>query len=152
MFQQSSLLTITSALFIALACASGCGDDSSTGDDAADPTSGGVADTDDGPTPLPPPGSTGEPGSTGSPGESSSDSAAESTGSAACGPTQLCSRTINECEIELTQAQCEGWYGDPAQHMCADIDGYTSCNCGCVEEPTCKDYFDCGMLCFEDFC
>ncbi|MCH9687100.1 MAG: hypothetical protein K0V04_37035 [Deltaproteobacteria bacterium] len=88
---------------------------------------------------------------------SSSDGADSSSGEpgttgAACGPAQLCARTINECEIELTQDQCEGWYADPAQNMCYDIEGYTACNCNCVEEPTCDEYFACGMTCFEDFC
>ncbi|MEM7153564.1 MAG: hypothetical protein AAF799_12030 [Myxococcota bacterium] len=149
---QRPLLSLTAALCFTLATASGCGDDSSTGDDAAN-ASTGSADTDATPTPAETPASTGDPGSTGDPSstESTGDPAGESTG-AACGPAQLCARTINECEIELTQPQCEGWYADPAQHMCADIEGYTSCNCGCIDEPTCDAYFECGMLCFEDFC
>lgn len=69
-----------------------------------------------------------------------------------CGPPELCARTINECGIVLTQQQCEGWYADPAQHMCDDIVGYTTCNCGCVNEATCDLYFSCGMTCFEDNC
>jgi hypothetical protein len=71
-------------------------------------------------------------------------------GAPACGPAELCSRTINECMQNLSQAQCEGWYADPAN--CADMAGYTSCNCACVGEATCSDYFACGNLCFNDFC
>jgi hypothetical protein len=29
---------------------------------------------------------------------------------------------------------------------------YTACNCGCITEPTCSDYFACGNLCFNDHC
>jgi len=119
-------------------------EDEESGDDAAEPgTSTGMM------SPEPP-----DPSSSSSDGadSSSGEPGSESTGAPACGATQLCSRTIDECEIELTQEQCEGWYADPAQHMCDDIDGYTVCNCNCVEEPTCDEYFSCGMLCFEDFC
>ena len=121
----------------------GCDEEES--DDAAAPASTGEA-------PEPETSTTGS--STGAAEESTGEpeGGSTSTGAPSCGPTQLCARTIDECEIDLQQAQCEGWYADPAQHMCADIEGYTACNCNCVDEPTCDEYFSCGMLCFEDYC
>ena len=67
-----------------------------------------------------------------------------------CGPAQLCSRTINECNEKLTQTQCEGWYAKASN--CRDMSAYVACNCDCVTEATCSDYFACGNLCFNDFC
>lgn len=67
-----------------------------------------------------------------------------------CGPVELCARTIGECAIAMDAATCEAWYDDPAS--CADMDAYVTCNCDCVEEPTCDGYFSCGELCFADFC
>ncbi len=76
--------------------------------------------------------------------------AAAPDGGAACGPTELCTRSINECGVALTLEQCEAWYADPAS--CADINGYTACNCQCIDELTCTEYFDCGQICFENWC
>ncbi len=68
-----------------------------------------------------------------------------------CGPSNLCSRTINECATpNLTQASCEGWYARASN--CRDMAAYTACNCECVKEATCSDYFACGNLCFNDHC
>ncbi len=80
------------------------------------------------------------------------DAAGDPDAEPSCGPPALCSRTINDCGIALTQQQCEGWYADPAQHMCDDIVSYTTCNCVCVNEATCDLYFSCGTTCFEDNC
>jgi len=67
-----------------------------------------------------------------------------------CGKTELCERTIGECAIMMTQPGCESWYDSPAN--CTDMDGYTTCNCDCVQMPTCDDYFTCGESCFASFC
>ncbi|MEC7524552.1 MAG: hypothetical protein VYE22_32030 [Myxococcota bacterium] len=68
-----------------------------------------------------------------------------------CGGAELCARTIDECGTDITQEACEGFY-DESTTTCGDLDGYTRCNCRCIEEPTCDDYFSCGMTCFEDWC
>jgi hypothetical protein len=68
----------------------------------------------------------------------------------ACGPKQLCTRTISGCKINLTQASCEAYYANKAN--CLDMAGYTYCNCYCVQESACADYFACGQLCFNDYC
>lgn len=68
----------------------------------------------------------------------------------ACGPKALCTRTITECKAALTQAACEGYYANKAN--CLDMAGYTYCNCYCITEATCGDYFTCGQLCFNDYC
>jgi hypothetical protein len=67
-----------------------------------------------------------------------------------CGPAALCSRSINECAVEMEQADCEGWYANTAN--CADMDAYTSCNCDCILQETCDGYFACGNICFNDHC
>jgi len=68
-----------------------------------------------------------------------------------CGPANLCSRTLNECATpNLTQASCEGWYARASN--CRDMPAYTACNCDCIGEATCSDYFACGNLCFNDHC
>jgi hypothetical protein len=67
-----------------------------------------------------------------------------------CGPAQLCSRTINECNQTFTQASCEAWYAKPSN--CTDMAKYVECNCECVKEATCSDYFACGNICFNDYC
>lgn len=66
-----------------------------------------------------------------------------------CDGSALCARSIDECDVELTQADCESFYesGD-----CADLDGYTTCNCDCIDEETCDGYFACGQVCFTLFC
>ncbi len=69
----------------------------------------------------------------------------------ACGAADLCARTRGECMVNISEAQCLGFY-DPATTTCEDIAGYTTCNCNCVEAPTCSEYFDCGTVCFEDWC
>lgn len=68
----------------------------------------------------------------------------------ACGAKQLCTRTIGECKVTLTQASCEAFYANKAN--CLDMAGYTACNCYCVQEQACGDYFACGQLCFNDYC
>ena len=67
-----------------------------------------------------------------------------------CGPQELCERSINECKATLTQVQCEGWYAKTTN--CRDMQAYTACNCDCVTEATCSDYFACGNICFNDHC
>ena len=67
-----------------------------------------------------------------------------------CSPTELCERSINECAAKLTQTQCEGWYAK--QSNCRDMNAYIACNCNCITEATCSDYFACGNLCFNDSC
>lgn len=67
-----------------------------------------------------------------------------------CGPTELCERSINECAANLTQSQCEGWYATASN--CANMAAYTSCNCDCISEATCNDYFSCGQICFDTHC
>lgn len=68
-----------------------------------------------------------------------------------CGAADLCARTRGECMVEITEAQCLGFY-DPGTTSCEDIAAYTACNCECVAAPTCTEYFDCGTVCFEDWC
>ena len=67
-----------------------------------------------------------------------------------CTPDDLCERSINECSAKLTQTQCVGWYANKSN--CRDMDAYTACNCDCIVEATCSDYFACGNLCFNDHC
>ncbi len=67
-----------------------------------------------------------------------------------CGAKALCTRTITDCKIALTQASCEAYYANAAN--CLDMAGYTYCNCYCVQESKCADYFACGQLCFNDYC
>ncbi len=67
-----------------------------------------------------------------------------------CTPTDLCERSINECAANLTQTSCEGWYAKTSN--CRDMNAYTACNCDCITEATCSDYFACGNLCFNDHC
>jgi hypothetical protein len=81
--------------------------------------------------------------------DASADAPAD--GSAACGPTDLCARTINECNVSISMQQCLAFY-DPATTTCANISGYTTCNCACLTQPTCDLYFSCGQTCFEDWC
>lgn len=69
----------------------------------------------------------------------------------ACGGADLCARTRGECMIDISEAACLGFY-DPATSTCADVAGYTTCNCNCVAAPTCTEYFECGTVCFEDWC
>lgn len=67
-----------------------------------------------------------------------------------CGPQELCDRTINECMENITEAACLDFYATPAN--CADIAGYTECNCECITQPTCTEYLACGTNCFNDNC
>jgi len=69
---------------------------------------------------------------------------------ATCGPTQLCNRTIQECKQSITQQDCEAFYTSSGN--CTDIAAYTTCNCNCITEATCSDYFACGNICFNDHC
>ncbi len=69
----------------------------------------------------------------------------------ACGGAELCARTRGECMVNISEEACLGFY-DPATTSCADIAGYTTCNCACLARPTCSEYFDCGTTCFEDWC
>ncbi len=115
------------AILTMLGCLSvGC-----DGDDSGDGGTGGAAT-----------GGTG--GSTGGTGGGAG------SGGASCGPTELCKRTIDECKEPMTQATCEGWYATASN--CKDMAAYTQCNCGCIGEATCSDYFACGQLCFNDSC
>ena len=68
-----------------------------------------------------------------------------------CGATELCLRSIDECEVNLELGECEAWYAlDDA--ACADMAAYEACNCDCLSQPTCDGYFSCGEICFNDFC
>ena len=67
-----------------------------------------------------------------------------------CGPTELCTRSTQECGYAVTVEVCATWYDEPAN--CADMDAYTSCNCDCVGEPTCDEYYSCGEVCFARHC
>lgn len=66
-----------------------------------------------------------------------------------CGAPELCTRSIQECAVELDQAECEAWY---VSEQCTDIDAYTTCNCTCEAQAECNGYFACGEICFEDHC
>ena len=68
----------------------------------------------------------------------------------ACTPHELCSETIDRCEVNMPIENCEWWYEDEAN--CADLNGYVNCNCDCLAEDTCDDYFACGQFCFDEFC
>ena len=74
----------------------------------------------------------------------------EPTDAPACEPADLCMMSIDDCGIEMTLDQCEGWYAEPTN--CADMDGYVECNCECLTEAVCDDYFSCGEICFADLC
>ena len=54
-----------------------------------------------------------------------------------CGATELCARSIDECEVNLTQGDCEAWYADTSQ--CLDMAGYESCNCLLYTSPSPRD-------------
>jgi hypothetical protein len=69
----------------------------------------------------------------------------------ACGGAQLCERTRGECMVNISEAACLAFY-EPATTSCADITSYTACNCNCITQPTCTEYFDCGTTCHEDWC
>lgn len=85
------------------------------------------------------------------PEECSFSGCAESTCQVAmCGPTQLCTRTIDDCGENLTLEACEGFYANEAN--CADMAAYTACNCECVTRGTCEAYFACGNNCFNEHC
>ncbi len=126
---------------LSLLCVTAC-EATDSGPPASDSSSTGM--------PSPPPEA--ETTSSGGADETSSSSSSSGDVQPQCSAVELCARTIGECRIELTADACEGWYADPAQHQCEDIDGYTACNCSCLEEPGCDPYFACGMTCFEDFC
>lgn len=66
-----------------------------------------------------------------------------------CGPTELCTRSIDECGVAMDLGECESWYdlGD-----CRDMDAYIACNCDCIGQAECDGYFACGELCYEDHC
>lgn len=68
-----------------------------------------------------------------------------------CCATDLCLRSIDECQVNLELDECEAWYAlDDA--ACADMAAYEACNCDCLSQPTCDGYFSCGEICFNDFC
>ena len=67
-----------------------------------------------------------------------------------CGAAELCMRSIDGCEAELTQQSCEAWYAD--DNNCSDMAAYTMCNCECITRATCDQYFACGEVCFADHC
>jgi len=69
-----------------------------------------------------------------------------------CGPTALCTRSIDECDAQLTLDSCTGWYEGLSEPACRDMAAYTACNCECFEYPDCDTYFACGNLCFNDHC
>ena len=71
-------------------------------------------------------------------------------GGGACGPVDLCTRSIDGCGTPLTQNECEGWYAQPTN--CHDMDAYTACNCACLAHDGCATYFSCGQLCFQEAC
>ncbi len=121
-----------------LAGAGGCkeGDDGDDGSDGAGGTTEAMTTSDE--------------SSTGDVEVSSTASSSDSGPVDACGPTELCTRSIEECGLQWELAQCEAWYDDPTQ--CADFDGYVACNCDCIGEETCDDYYGCGSICFEDYC
>ncbi len=89
-------------------------------------------------------------GSGGATGGASGSGGGAGSGGASCGPTELCKRTIEECKEPMTQATCEGWYATASN--CKDMAAYTLCNCDCIKEANCSDYFACGQLCFNDSC
>jgi hypothetical protein len=74
----------------------------------------------------------------------------DGTDGLSCEPFDLCSETIDRCEVNMTVEQCEWWYED--ENNCADLDAYIECNCECLDEETCDDYFSCGQFCFDEFC
>lgn len=86
----------------------------------------------------------------GEPGDTDGDTEGDDMSDAWCEPFDLCTRTIDECEIDITIDSCEGWYADEAN--CADMAGYLACNCDCLTEATCDGYFACGEICYADFC
>jgi hypothetical protein len=67
-----------------------------------------------------------------------------------CGPIELCTRSTQECGYEVTVETCASWYDEPAN--CADMDAYVECNCDCLGQDTCDQYYACGELCFADHC
>lgn len=69
---------------------------------------------------------------------------------ATCGAAKLCMRSIDECDVDLSQASCEAWYAEPGN--CANMAAYTVCNCQCIDQATCDEYFACGEICFADHC
>ena len=50
----------------------------------------------------------------------------------------------------MTLDSCTGWYDGAGN--CADMDAYVECNCGCLAEDACDDYFGCGEACFAQHC
>ena len=69
---------------------------------------------------------------------------------AECGATDLCSRSIDECEVNLELGECEAWYADTSG--CLDMDAYEACNCDCLSQASCDGYFACGEICYADLC
>lgn len=68
-----------------------------------------------------------------------------------CSGVELCERSINECAVNITMEQCLSFY-DPSTSTCADVAAYESCNCDCIDAPSCGEYFSCGETCFADHC
>jgi len=67
-----------------------------------------------------------------------------------CGPPELCERSIADCGVAMGMPQCLDWYDDDGN--CTNMTGYIACNCDCIGEPVCDDYFVCGEVCFNQFC
>ncbi len=76
------------------------------------------------------------------------DTAAASQGS--CTSEDLCTRSIDECEVQMALDQCLDWYA--TEDNCADMAGYLACNCDCFQQDTCDSYFACGESCYANYC
>lgn len=83
--------------------------------------------------------------------DTDTDSDTDSDTDATCDGEALCLRSIEQCDVDLTLETCVAFY-DEETTTCADIGAYTSCNCDCIEEPTCDGYFACGQVCFSVHC
>ncbi|MBX2796479.1 MAG: hypothetical protein KTR31_02385 [Myxococcales bacterium] len=70
--------------------------------------------------------------------------------SVTCGSADLCERSRIDCGVDLTQADCEGWYADAGN--CTSMERYEVCNCDCLSQDSCDAYFTCGEICFGEHC
>ena len=82
-------------------------------------------------------------------GSSAEDTGSTDGGGGTCEPADLCTRTIDECMVDIDMPSCLAFYDGG---MCADIAAYTACNCDCITAATCDEYFACGNLCFNNAC